>query len=479
MNVKNLLTTIAVAGLLVACNDYDPGLADTVMDNTDEELATMTAYTRNFVNRYGTINEEQTWGFGELAELKTRYSSSNANQWAEWGYTIPAAISDAERKAVVKAFRTYLESNTTPDYTDFFLQKVYEGGKDYASIGTLSTGETISYETYLYADGYGSRTSSADKIQQICCVHPGGWDDNVETFRGGEYNNSMLMLQSSSSAFKYRNTLHGNQLYDYHIILNVMWNENGQFKSGTYVGFDFGAYGENPNEKLARDYKYDDYIVKIIPVSQSDASGGGTSDGGETVEPEQPEEPSADQRVTETKRIMCEDLGNTYDFDFNDLVFDVYYTYEETDGVKSNITAYITVQAAGGTLPVYIGKVDAEHEAHHLLKKYNSTNIPLNVGDVKTAPKTFKLENCQSIDPNDINIYVNMTLAQKQETLLPKSGSNNGMAPQKICVPIETKWLKESQQIEWGYPQFSTWVDNPGFFCWDVSQDNFHYFFHF
>lgn len=474
MNVKNLLSTIAVAGLLVACNDYDPGLSDTVMDNTDEELATLTAYTRNFVNRYGSISKEQTWGFGELAELKTRSSSPNANQWAEWGYIIPAAISDAERKAVVKAFRTHLESNTTPDYADFFLQKVYEGGKDYKSIGKLSTGETISDKTYLYADGYGSRTSSADKIQQIYCVHPQGYDDYVETFRGGEYNNSMLMLQSGSSAFKYRNTLHGGQLYDYHIILNIMWNEGGEFKSGTYVGFDFGAYGQNPNEQLARDYKYDDYIVKIIPAVKNADSG-----SGDTAEPENPVAPSPNQRVTETKRVMCEDLGNTYDFDFNDLVFDVYYTYEETDGVKSNITANITVQAAGGTLPIYIGKVDAAHEAHYLLKKYNSTSIALNVGDVKTPPQTFKLEGCTSVDPNDIDIYVNMTLAQNQTTLLPKSKSDNSMAPQKICVPIETKWLKESQQIEWGYPLFAEWVYNPGLFCWEVRQDNFHYFFHF
>lgn len=474
MSVKNLLHTIAVAGLLVACNDYDPGLADTVMDNTDEELATMTAYTRNFVNRYGTINEDQTWGFGELADLKTRASLPNANQWEEWGYIIPSAISNAERKAVVKAFRTHLESNTTPDYADFFLQKVYEGGKDYASIGALSTGETISYETYLYADGYGSRTSSADKIRNITCVKPDGTTDYVESFRS-EANDNMLMLGSSASAFRFLNTMHGNKMYDYHIILNVMWNEGGEFKSGTYVGFDFGAYGDNPNEQLARDYKYDDYIVKIIPAQHKDSSDG---DAG-TADPEKPVPPSSDQRVTETKRVMCEDLGNTYDFDFNDIVFDVYYTYEEANGVKNNITAHITVQAAGGTLPVYIGKVDAEHEAHYLLKKTGSIRTPLNVGDVKTAPRTFKLENCQSIDPNDINIYVNMTLAQNQVTLLPKSGTNNGMAPQKICVPLETKWLKESQQIEWGYPQFATWVYNPDFFCWEVHQGNFHYFFHF
>lgn len=285
MSVKNLLHTIVVAGLLVACNDYDPGLADTVMDNTDEELATMTAYTRNFVNRYGTINEEQTWGFGELADLKTRASLPNANQWEEWGYIIPSAISNAERKAVVKAFRTHLESNTTPDYADFFLQKVYEGGKDYASIGALSTGETISYETYLYADGYGSRTSSADKIRNITCVKPDGSTDYVESFRS-EANDNMLMLGSSASAFRFLNTMHGNKMYDYHIILNVMWNEGGEFKSGTYVGFDFGAYGDNPNEQLARDYKYDDYIVKIIPAQHKDSSDG---DAG-TADPEKPHE---------------------------------------------------------------------------------------------------------------------------------------------------------------------------------------------
>lgn len=45
--------------------------------------------------------------------------------------------------------------------------------------------------------------------------------------------------------------------------------------------------------------------------------------------------------------IACEDLGGTYDYDFNDVIFGVSHVSGET-------TATVTALAAGGTLPVYL-----------------------------------------------------------------------------------------------------------------------------
>ena len=63
-------------------------------------------------------------------------------------------------------------------------------------------------------------------------------------------------------------------------------------------------------------------------------------------------------------RIICEDLSvkESSDWDFNDVVFDI----ELTD---NNSQAKITLKAAGGTLPLYIG--DEDHEVHDLFAAEN------------------------------------------------------------------------------------------------------------
>ena len=156
---------------------------------------------------------------------------------------------------------------------------------------------------------------------------------------------------------------------------------------------------------------------------------------------------------------MCEDLGNTYDFDFNDLVFDVYYTYKD----KTNITAHITLQAVGGTLPIYIGTdtADPTKELHYRMLGQASSS-PINVAasnGVTHSPVSFTMS-ATSTDPNDIIICVGTAgnEATDKITILPVSGRGSNLAPQKICVPDSTKWLKENMQIEQGYRNFDKWV---------------------
>ncbi len=204
--------------------------------------------------------------------------------------------------------------------------------------------------------------------------------------------------------------------------------------------------------------------VPAITIPSSECNPG-FNGGGTTPDPEPDPEPEPDPMpetvTTKTVRVMCEDLGSTNDFDFNDLVFDVYYTYEEdAAGNKSNIQAHITLQAVGGTLPIYIGTdtSDPTKELHYRMTGTYAKN-PINVGAGTTcAPVEFTMP-ATSTDPDDIEICVgNSANKGKKTIILPKSGKGKSFAPQKICVPTTVRWLKESQQIEWGYRIFYNWV---------------------
>ena len=229
------------------------------------------------------------------------------------------------------------------------------------------------------------------------------------------------------------------------------WNENyvlvhlefegpksGMHYSGDYLAFDYSF--NKDGKKMDPDGYYSNWIVKISPVYPST---------------------TPDITTTETARVMCEDLGSTNDFDFNDLVFDVYYTYkEDAAGNKSNIQAHITLQAVGGTLPIYIGTdtSDPTKELHYRMTGTYAKN-PINVGAGTTcAPVEFTMP-ATSTDPDDIEICVGNSANKGQKNIiLPKSGKGKSFAPQKICVPTTVRWLKESQQIEWGYRIFYNWV---------------------
>ena len=435
--------------VLAACSDYDPGTSDTAVGNyTSNELKLMDKYTSVFESKYGTIDSGHTWGFSgssqQSARAKSRGSYPNGNMWADEGYEAPAPITDAERAAVVEAFRTHTVSDTNPRLTNFFVQQVYKGGLQYAQVN-------YSVEDYTYPDnteGNHNYYVSSNHMDHLHCgvARTGDqlyneWDngyDHIFDFNYGtsnDYNGCMLMLNSATTDFYYHNSVDNIDHHEY-IILTVNWTEaDGSQHSGAYVGFDFYGTGENPNQQCERDWKFDDWIVKIIP--------------GDGVE-----EPV-------WYRVMCEDLGNIYDFDFNDLVFDVYYT-----GEAPSFTAHVRVQAAGGTMPIYLMYDQNEaYEAHHLLG-YDETNVAINVGTSRTAGWRDIEIPTTTDNPNDIHIYVEKTAAEntKKTILLPASGVDVlvSKAPQKICIPNgnTVRWLKEHQQIEWGYPYFSEWVQD-------------------
>ena len=163
-------------------------------------------------------------------------------------------------------------------------------------------------------------------------------DDHVNNFNAAN-GFVMLMMNSSTQRFGYSSSSDNGHVFYYFRMEKI----NGMY----YVGFDFSAEGQNPNEQVQRDLIYNDWIVKIVP-------GAGYS-------------------TTSNYRVIAEDLNASEktDFDFNDVVFDII-----PNGTTS---ADIKAIAAGGIYKLTVNGVEV-HEAFGESVKADGTYPMINTG---------------------------------------------------------------------------------------------------
>lgn len=383
---------ILVGVLFFSCEEYDY--------YSKEYGNNGIAFEKAF-NEYigGEIAPGQTWGFSE--PYMTRSAYPNSNMWEECGYTVPPAITADEVERVKAVFSEKMPDGyvcqSLVDWEEFFVQHVYKGDS-------------------LYLDGYGQQVIGSQHMDWLCSYSYGNsmwYDDHIFNFNAA-LGSIQLMYCTTTKRFGF----HGSEDDIVHYNFRMV-----EIDGAYYVGFDFEGSGINPNQKVKRDYVFDDWIVKICP-------GNGYGNG-------------------DVKRIIVEDLVTRdnlshlpeSDWDYNDAVFDVVIK----DGV-----AEITVQAAGGTLPIYV----AGREVHAVLGV--NVNIPVNVGTGVTAePQTFSI-NVASNDVNDIPVIVINKGVQYELK------ANKGQAPAKICVDKRYVWCTERENIKKRYPKFVEWASkNP------------------
>lgn len=267
-----------------------------------------------------------------------------------------------------------------------------------------------------------------------------------------------------TTSFSFHNS-NDNHDYQNYVLVHLKFKgpRTGLDYDGWYLGFDYELHkytevGEQYKKTdVERDYVYSNWIVKLAPGN-----------------PEFYEDHN-------WYRIMCEDLGSTDDYDFNDLVYDVYFTGTGTDA--DPYVAHIVVQASGGTLPIYVAthEEDENFEAHKILQGGNAKKMtdklyqPVNVSaGVTTNPSNeilfvMKDENGNLLtgdagtDPDNIPILVT-SLDNSRQTASGKNTfilltAKKDPTPQKICIPGKTvRWMKERKQIETSYTNFDKWV---------------------
>lgn len=178
--------------------------------------------------------------------------------------------------------------------------------------------------------------------------------------------------------------------------------------------------------------------------------------------------------------IVCEDLGDTDDYDFNDVVVRVSHVSGET-------TATITPLAAGGTLPATIyfnGKelgeihrlISASYAEPNASGSYTMLNTNANGGanPGEGQPKTVPVASDFSLAPSDgessfggFSIKVQSDDNEAKTITAPKTGKT----PQMFMVDGTWKWPVERASIEKAYTSFSSWVGDANNTDWQTTKN--------
>ena len=148
-------------------------------------------------------------------------------------------------------------------------------------------------------------------------------------------------------------------------------------------------------------------------------------------------------------RIIAEDLtvGENSDFDFNDVVFDVFQ-----NGI-------LVIRAIGGELPLYIGSQSADHEVHAVcgisLTGSGSASKMSNTGWGSTSSTSVAINYQKELGRISMGRTYNSKADAKSIPIwVTKRGSNielkadQGKVASKVCVGSDFKWCSEREDID-------------------------------
>lgn len=215
---------------------------------------------------------------------------------------------------------------------------------------------------------------------------------------------------------------YGGKLY---VVANTTHFENGLSGSYPYIDFKNGCTENNI---------YENGDIPAITINETECNPG--FKGNITT-------PSGNLRV------IAEDLtvAENGDFDFNDVVFDIILSDPANNG---NTT--IILQAAGGTLPLYVAGKEV-HEAFGV-----GTNVMVNTkaaNGVTKEPVTIRLDM-----KYDKAIDVPVMVKKSSDEMLNELIAGKGKVPSKIGVPVSYEWCDEREDIATKYPKFTDYVNN-------------------
>ena len=524
---------LVVGGFFASCHD------DSIEYSTIAE-AKKAQFAENFENFFGKVSPNQDWGFGSSSKKsRTRGTDPDANMWGGNGvqgsrypqFSVPAPLTEEQKTVVRKWFQTHQNPNSQAvNFTNFFVQQVYKGGTKtddgshttetyLAGNGqTIVSGNQMDYlmagATSSYTAWDGSTQYNYDHMYNFNgATYSGGaknvnvWDGQLDPDETKDFNDRkvyhsdqiQLLVNSSTSSFGYHTSQSSQQFHDKYVIIPGDWID--PIVAGMwFVGFDYEATGNNPNEYLitedangdityngkryhkgGADGYFSDWIVRITPGdgdSNTTTIGGNT--GSETTNVYKK------KYVLFHKWVFCEDLGSSSqreDYDYNDLVFDAKFIMEtlvvrDENGNESNYdgdnsTSYyalLTPLAAGGELAIKFERLNSN--IHAMFTPEMADNILLNTARPNTTlvtphqeglvGNTYKLE-IEGIEDAiteenyrallaDINILVRTT------SVAYALSAYQGEAPHKICVDPGTRWPYERTAIDIAYTGFLSYV---------------------
>lgn len=221
MKMKKLLGLLLMgAAMFSSCgNDhedlYDPNAAALMKANE---------YSKAFIAKFGNIDPNHTWGFGDA--LASRASEPGAaDNPSKYNMVHPTGITAVEKQLVTQWFK----ENRNPvsidlDWTDFWIQQV------------SSNSEYTNKISYLKLNN----------------------DEDVQRFNNSPSDGLiMYMTNTLSSNFSYQDSHNSERIYNKYVICEI----NGEY----YVGFDYCS--NKVGEEIPADGYYWDWILKITKAN--------------------------------------------------------------------------------------------------------------------------------------------------------------------------------------------------------------------
>lgn len=531
--IKGLLALI-VGGFVASC-------ADDKVDYIPVEQQKATAYAEAFKDLIGgEVAPDHDWGFTKTslvdAPATTRVAATNSNQWFD-GVTEqfkhlvkPADVTDREEQVVSDWFKANQHPQPDPiSLSEFFVQQVYFGTKEYTAIGNNDT-------EYKVVGG--------EKMDWLYCWDPVGYTDwqgnqehkdHINNFNTSEpkrndpldqngLHNMQLMQNTSTQIFGFHQSYNSDDNYYPNFVIKALYVDG---VLGYYVGFDFESHGNQGD--FNPDGFFDDRIVKIVPgngvytYTPGSSSSSSTSTRVDRVER---------RCLVDQGRIFCEDLGTneitTSDIDFNDAVFDakiwrlgqydvtyvngnydhktngyltgIYDNGIDEDGTpngKFKYIAEIRLLAAGGTVPLKIGGNNG-FEIHSKFGEGNGRTIGhTTIINTMGAPSqanfttTVNTETCDAVTAEvDITslvagqseigldiIPIEVQWVSQAGQTVGELNANYGEAPQKLRVPLGTRWAYEripiavTENREGAYADFGAYARNRTPLFWEGTKN--------
>ena len=394
--------------MLASCADdvenlYDPSYA-----------AKKATYEAQWKQQFGEIDPNQDWGFGASSSnaeaVVTRGHYANANQYGDY-YEVPAPLTDEQKTLVTKWFESHSNpQGITINWVDFFAQQVssseYGETMDQLVVGDAAE-HILDFNAGDYSNGESVDVSNGETTykDQIMCMK------NVPTSR-----------------FGYKSSVDDKEAYYYNFVIIPGETIDESLAGMYFLGLDYEAHGQTVDQQVEADGYYNDWIVKVTPAIYK-----------------------------KSDRIICEDLGAIGDFDFNDIVFDAYIDWRWDQDLQQSVSeAVITVRAAGGTLPIYIG----DKEVHEALGVAADKMVNTGAVDGVSAPiASFRVAVSDANGDGSVNVAdITVKVVNGEATYLLEAPQ--GDAPQKICVPATFKWCTERTSIKDAYPSFQDWTQD-------------------
>jgi len=380
--------TLLLAGVMVMSCSKDVTFDENAVQQAQYEKK-LAEYKANFVKHFGTIDSNHQWGFDMAKASVTRgeaYGGSQSKQ--DCGFDIPANITSQKNGKVGNNAQA-----------EFAAGK----GKDLSEIST-----DVDFVNY-WLQHFNAAQGSANEMKRLEAFDGQNWITITNFEWGKNESNAYFTVNKKTKGTTLMKGMGGTAGDPNHDGAMFRWIDSN---NGEHYNYKFLIYNGYLVLGFEAAKKKGDWWLLLV------------------------EQATSPQDIVEEGCIMCEDLGDTDDFDFNDVVFNAKrFRNGQTE---------ITVLACGGTLPISV----AGQDIHQLM---GGTMLNTGVGE-PVPTQTFTVSGYSNII--DIPVVVDPGNGAIKYALQ----ANVGDAPLKICTPVGSHYAEEYVHIDRAYSEFNQWV---------------------